>query len=47
MSSFAQASFVIWAAIMANYIEDGAYSCLGGFDKLVALLGRRASDPHR
>jgi all-trans-retinol 13,14-reductase len=42
-----QASFVVWAAIMANYIEDGAYCCLGGFDTLVALLDRRGSDAHR
>jgi hypothetical protein len=23
---------------MANYIEDGAYCCLGGFDRLVAAV---------
>jgi phytoene desaturase len=33
-----QASFVIWAAAMAPYIEDGAYYCLGGFDRLVAAV---------
>jgi len=27
---------------MANYIEDGAHRCLGGIDRLVALLDRRA-----
>ncbi|HEX3288586.1 MAG TPA: NAD(P)/FAD-dependent oxidoreductase [Mycobacterium sp.] len=33
-----QSSFVIWAAVMANYIDDGAYYCLGGFDKLVEAV---------
>lgn len=33
-----QSSFVIWAAVMANYIEDGAYYCLGGFDRLVEAV---------
>ena len=27
-----------WGAIMANYIEDDAYCCLGGFDRLVAAV---------
>ena len=33
-----QASFLIWAAMMASYIEDGAYYCRGSYDSLAAAL---------
>jgi prolycopene isomerase len=40
-----RASFLVWAAMMGHYIEDGAYYCRGGFQALadaVALALRRA-----
>jgi phytoene dehydrogenase-like protein len=33
-----QASFAMWAAVMANFVDDGAFYCLGGFDKLVGAV---------
>jgi len=33
-----RASFLMWAAVMASYIEDGAYYCLGSYDRLAAAF---------
>jgi len=33
-----QASFLMWAVGMATYLEDGAYYCLGSYDRLVAAF---------
>lgn len=33
-----QASFLMWAAMMGTYIEDGAYYCHGGYDSLVGAF---------
>jgi prolycopene isomerase len=33
-----RASFVLWAGMMASYIEDGAYYCVGGFQALVDAI---------
>lgn len=29
-----QTSFLVWAAMMASYLEEGAFYCLGGFQRL-------------
>lgn len=32
-------SFLVWAAMMGQYIEDGAYYCRGGFQSLADAVG--------
>ena len=39
-----QASFLMWAVMMADFVEDGAYYPVGSFDSLVGALARGLTD---